>query len=98
MNTFTITIKDNKTGETIVNYDNAICILGAINNGKSTHSIGFTRCNAFNLAQTVGGVQNVLAEMVNDHPEIEYAAKMIALMEEMNEEMEAGGKEEDDEE
>jgi hypothetical protein len=78
---FKITIIDNEDGSVLVDYDNAQAIIGAISANGGTHSIGYTACNAITLAQAIGGCQKVIAEFIEDHPELNFIAQMIAQME-----------------
>lgn len=78
---FKITIVDNSTGKVLVDYAEAKAIVGAISANGGTHSIGFTRCNSLTLAQNIGGCQKVIAEFIEENPELNFVAQMIAALE-----------------
>lgn len=78
---FKITIINNEDGSVLVDYDNAEAIVGAISANDGTHSIGFTACNSLTLAQAIGGCQKVITEFIEEHPELNFIAQMIAQME-----------------
>lgn len=81
-NSFKITIIDNNNGTVLCDEDNVSAIVGAFSTEEDTRSIGFTRCNPVTLAQAIGGAQKVIAEIVEEHPELNFIAQMIAQMEE----------------
>lgn len=79
---FKIIIIDNETGDILVNYPEAKAIIGAISADGGTHSIGYTACNSITLAQNIGGCQKVIASFIEEHPELNFIAQMLAQMEE----------------
>ena len=82
---FHITITNNKTGETL--HDADVCaIIGAFNDGARTGCVCLTSCDAFDIAHTIDGVEDVIQNVYNDHPEIRLFVEMLAKMTQENEE------------
>lgn len=52
---FKITIINNEDGEVLVNEENAVAIIGAVTTKKHTASLGYTSCDAMELANAVCG-------------------------------------------
>ena len=69
-NTFHITITNNEPGETLHDVD--VCaIVGAFSDGARTGCVGLTSCNAFDLAETINGAEDVIQHLYSGHPEVE---------------------------
>lgn len=82
---FKITITNNETGEILVNNENAVAIVGAITDyGEITREIGFTCCNALNLASVVHGAESVISQIKRESPEVEFLLQLKEIMEKTN--------------
>ena len=52
-------------------------IVGAFSDGARTGCVGLTSCDAFDLAATINGVEDVIQHLCANHPEIELFAKVL---------------------
>lgn len=84
---FKITIVDNDNGQVIYKEDNAIAILGAVNNGESTCGMVNVKCSEGDIFCAVATTEEVLENVKKEHPNIEGALAMKALMKKMSEKM-----------
>lgn len=76
---FTIVITDNETGETLVNYTEARAIICGISVEGMSHSIGFVHGNLLDIAHAISEAQRAISDQIEEHPEVEVAAKLIGV-------------------
>lgn len=75
-----ITIIDTDTNETLVDTETS-CIIGAVKSKDGSRSIGFTRTNALEIAETMKGV-DVTKKQLLENKTIRIAYFVWSLMEE----------------
>lgn len=81
---FKVLVIDNDTGEEIVNEPCAAGFLGVvgevIENGIFTaRAVCRTKCGKFEAVQMIGCMQNLLAQILKEHPEFDALAAAIAM-------------------
>lgn len=75
---FHITIKDNKTGETLLDSD-ACAIIGGVNKGGSTVTLASVSGNAEDYAQALASAEEVAEIIREKHPELGDLADFIRV-------------------
>lgn len=76
---YKIIITNNKNGEVMVNEENAVAIVGAVVNKQNIDRIGFTDCNALNLANAILGAETVISEIKNEEPAVDLLLQLKAM-------------------
>lgn len=89
---FHIIITDNETGETMHDLD-ACAILASINAGDRVRNVHAINCNASDYAETLNGVQNIVYDVVTEHPRVATLAAIISAEEPEVEETETKNEE-----
>lgn len=77
---FTIVITDNETGNELVNYTDAECIIGGIHAGDVIHSICFVHGSPVDVAEAITACQKSIDHQIEEHPKIEFIRKLLASM------------------
>lgn len=72
-----ITITDNKTGEILVDNDNAVAIVGAIADEENIGQMWFIRCNQFVLARVIQEIEDVISKIKRKFPEVDTLLRRI---------------------
>lgn len=78
---FTIKIIDNETGKALVDYTDAKAIIGGIQIGDMSHSIGFVRGSPVDAAYAIAAAQKSIVNQIEEHPQVEVICQMIANLE-----------------
>ena len=78
---FSIKIVDNDTGKVLCDDKQAKCVLGAIGVGDGTRRIQFVKCNTLALYHAVENVQQLLADIEGEYPELVLLAQLKQAME-----------------
>ncbi len=76
---FKVLVIDNETGEEIVNEPRAVGFLGVVGNDKDMHSVCRMRCGGIKTVQMIGATQELLAQILKEHPEFDALAALIAM-------------------
>ena len=71
---FKIKIVDNETGNVLVDRDDAKAIIGAVGTDKTVECMAFLRCDSLVTYHTIGGVQSVLTNLLEQYPEMNILA------------------------
>ena len=79
---YKITIINNKNGEIIVNEENAVAIVGTVVNKQNIDKIGFTDCNALDLANAILAAETVISEIKNEVPAVDLLLQLKAMEDE----------------
>ena len=74
---YKITITDNKTGEILVDNDNAVAIVGAIADEENIGQMWFIRCNQFVLARVIQEIEDVISKIKRKFPEVDTLLRLI---------------------
>ena len=74
---YKITITDNKTGEILVDNDNAVAIVGAIADEENIGQMWFIRCNPFVLARVIQEIEDVISKIKRKFPEVDTLLRLI---------------------
>lgn len=77
---YTLTIKDNETGEIMHNLE-CNAIIGAANDGNEIHCFADTECNLINLLQTCAGAITAIESCTSNAPEVIKQASKCNLFE-----------------
>lgn len=77
---FKIKIVDNDTGNVLVDRDDAKAIVGAVGTDKSVECMAFLRCDGLVIYHTISGVQSVLINLLEAHPELNLRGQMEDFM------------------
>lgn len=72
-----VLVVDNETGEEIVNEPCAAGFLGVVGNAEDMHSVCRMRCDGIKTVQMIGEMQNLLMQILEDHPELDALAAAI---------------------
>lgn len=73
---FKVTIINNENGEVLVNEENAVAIIGSITNKDSARGVGFTDCNAIQLAHAVSTAKKSINKLIEDKPFVEFLSEI----------------------
>lgn len=73
---FHLTITNNETGETVHECD-ANAIIAALSREETTDSLALVECNPFDLAQLLIGLEGVVDELYQEHPELAPLKQML---------------------
>ena len=85
---FKVLVIDNDTGEEIVNEPRAVGFLGVVgeviengigNDIFTARAVCRTKCGKFEAVQMIGCLQNLLAQILKEHPEFDALATAIAM-------------------
>lgn len=76
---YKVTITNNKNGKVMVNEENAVAIVGAVVNKQDIAKIGFTDCNAFDLANAILSAEAVISEIKNKEPAVDLLLQLKAM-------------------
>lgn len=87
---FKIKIVDNTTGNVLVDRDDAKAIVGAVGTDKTVECMAFMHCDSLVTYHTISGVQSVLANLLESHPELNILAQIEDFMEKKKETGKAG--------
>lgn len=82
---YKITIMDNKTGEVLVDNDNAVAIVGTIADEENVGQMWFIRCNPFVLARVIQEAEDVISKIKRKFPEVDASLRLMETMEKMDE-------------
>lgn len=74
-----VLVIDNETGEEIVNEPCAAGFLGVVGNDEDMHSVCRMRCGGIKIVQMIGATQELLAQILENHPELDALATLIAM-------------------
>ena len=80
---YKITITNNKTGEILVDNDNAVAIVGAIADKENVGQMWFTSCNPLTLAKVIQGAEDVISQIKRELPEVDASLRLMEIMEKM---------------
>ena len=80
---YKITITNNKTGEILVDNDNAVAIVGAIADEENVGQMWFTSCNPLTLAKVIQGAEDVISQIKRELPEVDASLRLMEIMEKM---------------
>lgn len=76
---FKITIINNEDGEVLVNEENAVAIIGAVTTEEHTACLGYTSCNAMELANAVRGADNAKDSILKKSPMVKLLCELGEL-------------------
>lgn len=76
---FKVLVIDNETGKEIVNEPRAVGFLGVVGNDEDMHSVCQMRCGGIKIVQMIGATQELLAQILKEHPEFDALAAAIAM-------------------
>ena len=76
---FKVLVIDNETGREIVNEPRAVGFLGVTGNDKNMKSVCQMKCDRIKTVQMIGKMQDLLAQILENHPEFDALATLIAM-------------------
>lgn len=74
-----ITIKDNSTGESLVDIDSN-AIIASYDEDGTTHKTAATHCSPFDLACTIRAAEEVCEDLREQKPEIDALMKLLDII------------------
>lgn len=72
-----VLVIDNETGEEIVNEPRAVGFLGVVGNDEDMNSVCRMRCGGIKIVQMIGATQELLVQILKEHPEFDALAALI---------------------
>ena len=82
---YKITIMDNKTGEVLVDNDNAVAIVGTIADEENVGQMWCIHCDQFVLARVIQEAEDVISKIKRKFPEVDASLRLMETMEKMDE-------------
>ena len=79
---FKVTITNNETGAVLVNEENAVAIIGAIESKQGTREIGFVSCGVISLGKAIFAAEDVISQAKRKWPEVDASLRLMKIMEE----------------
>ena len=83
---FKITVTNNENGEVLVNEENAVAIIGAIESEQGTRGMGFISCDVISLGRAILAAENVISRTKRKFPEVDAPLRLMKIMEEKEDE------------
>ena len=74
---YKITITNNKTGEVLVDNDNAVAIVGAIADEEEIGQMWFSGCGQFVLARVIQEIEDVISKIKREIPEVNASLRFM---------------------